>query len=272
MRELDEQSTRSGDVSLGPAAHPTTMENDAPDVSSFSPVARRSLGASETDIHKVLAYVPSVARRYSGCGLDFDELIAAGNLGLVRAALRFDPARKIKFITYASWWIRKAILEALEQQLGPVRLPRYQHEKLRVLRAARADYRSRIGIEPNSEQLSQASGISRDDTGLLLQFISSTLSLEQPLTPGDNRPMKDVLPDPAMDCPQSNLVRRELTRRVQRQLAALDHRERQVIALRFGFEGGKALTLREAGRRLGISRERVRQVELRTLIKLRRLV
>ncbi len=263
MRELDEQSARSGE---------TPAENDAADGGSLPTSDRLPPGASESEIHEVLAFVPSVARRYAGIGLDLDELIAAGNLGLVKAALRFEPARKIKFITYASWWIRKAILEALEQQLGPFRLPRYQHEKLRVLRAARADYRSRIGVEPDDEQLSRASGLSPDDTGLLLRFISSTVSLEQPLNPGDDRPMKELLPDPAPDCPQDNLVRRELTRRVYRQLAALDSREREVIALRFGFDGGTPSTLREAGRQLGISRERVRQVELRALLKLRRLV
>jgi RNA polymerase sigma factor (sigma-70 family) len=213
-----------------------------------------------------------VARRYVGCGLDFDELIAAGNLGLVRATLRFDPSRKIKFITYASWWIRKAILEALEEQIGPFRLPRYQHEKLRVLRAARADMLSRTGGEPSEQQIAEASGLAREDAELLLRFISSSVSLEQPLAPGDDRPLKDLLPDSHSESPQGSLVRRELAERLRRQLASLDERERQVITMRFGFDGARPLTLREAGRRLGISRERVRQVELRTLLKLRQLV
>jgi RNA polymerase primary sigma factor len=229
-------------------------------------------GASSEEIEGVLSYVPAVARRYLGCGLELDELIAAGNLGLVRAALRFDPSREIKFITYASWWIRKAILEALEEQTGPVRVPRYQHEKLRTLRAARADMRSRLGDEPSEDQLAAASGFARRETEMLLRIGGISVSLEQPLSPGDDRPLKDVLSDQVVEDPQHRLVRRELARRLHEQLARLDSRERKVISMRFGFDGQNPVTLREAGRRLGISRERVRQLELRILVKLRRLV
>jgi RNA polymerase sigma factor (sigma-70 family) len=199
-----------------------------------------------------------------------DELIAAGNLGLVEASLRFDPARKVKFITYADWWIRKAILEALEEQTGPVRLPRYQHEKLRALRATRAELLSREGSEPDKDDLAREAGLSRRETDLLLRFIPATVSLEQPVRGHDGRPLREVLADPDGESPQRSLVRRDLALRLRRQVASLAERETEVILLRFGLHGETPLTLREAGRRLGISRERVRQLELRALLKLRR--
>jgi len=259
----------------GPGPEPTAQGNFGAALEAApvaAPTPDRPRGATNDEVVRVLAYVPSVARRYVGFGLDLDELVAAGNLGLVRASLRFDPARKIKFITYASWWIRKAVLEALEEQTGPFRLPRYQHEKLRVLRAARADARSRLGDEPNSEQLADASGLSPQDAERLCCYVPTSVSLEQPLASGDDRPLKEVLADAESESPQRSLVRRELARRLRRQVAQLDRRERQVIAMRFGFDGQSPLTLREAGRRMGISRERVRQLELRILLKLRRLV
>jgi RNA polymerase primary sigma factor len=211
-----------------------------------------------------------VARRYVGYGLPLDELIAAGNLGLVEASLRFDPARKVKFITYADWWIRKAILEAMEEQTGPVRLPRYQHERLRALRTTRAELLSRDGGEPDKDDLAREAGLSRRETDLLLRFIPAAVSLEQPVRGQDGRPLREVLPDPDGESPQRSLVRRDLARRLRRQVASLAARETEVILLRFGLHGEPPLTLREAGRRLGISRERVRQLELRALLKLRR--
>jgi RNA polymerase primary sigma factor len=266
VEDLDGQAARS------PELFARGSREAASDAGSDEPAPRARRGASADDVRRVLAYVPAVARRYAGYGVDFDELVAAGNFGLVKAALRFDPERKIKFITYAGWWIRKAILEALEEQVVPFRIPRYQQEKLRALRAARADYLSRIGDEPDEEQLAEASGIPREDAELLLRFLSSTVSLEQPLAPGDDRPLKELLPDAGSENPQGSLVRRELAQRLRGQLASLGQREREVISMRFGFGRERPLTLREVGRRLGISRERVRQVELRALVKLRRMV
>ncbi len=228
--------------------------------------------AMRQQIARTLPYVARIARRYSGCGVETNELQAAGNLGVVEAALRFDPGRGVKFITYADWWIRKAILEALEEQSGPMRLPRYQHEKLRALRAARADLRAARGHEPGAEDLARRTGVPQTEAYLLLRHQSSAVSLDQPLTQSDGRPLGETLEAPGANNPQRSLVRREMAQRVRHHLAGLGRRERAVIRLRFGLDLERPRTLREVGRLMGVSRERVRQLELAALLKLRRLI
>lgn len=224
-------------------------------------------------IRGALGYVPSVARRYLGHGLDFDELVAAGNLGLVQAALRYDPERKVKFVTYADWWIRKCMLEAVENQVAPVRLPRYQSEKLRQLRKARAGWLARFGTEPTLDQLAMTTGLEHKDIESVLQLAPRGTSLDQPTSSGASpRQLRDVLCDPNSECPQGHAVRRDLTEQLLRLVAALPPREEQVILLRFGLGIPLPLTLRSTGRRMGLSRERVRQIELRALLKLRHLL
>ncbi len=204
--------------------------------------------------------------------MSLDELVAAGNLGLVEAALRFDPSRNVRFSTYANWWIRKSIIEALGHQSGPMRLPRYQYDRLRTVRDARARWLARFGAEPDKEQLAGAAGLPLDEVERLLGLVTVAVSLEQPLTPSDTRPVKEVIEDQDAESPYGALLRRDMTRRVRRRLTDLGARERQVLSLRFGLGDSKPMTLRETGRRLGISRERVRQVEMRALTKLRELI
>jgi len=216
-----------------------------------------------------LAYVPAVARRFLGRGLPIDELTAAGNLGLVQAALRFDPDRNVKFLTYADWWIRKAIHQAIGEQVGAVRLPRYQYERLRALYAARSELMSR-GREPNAEQLAETSGLAPDAIGQLLIVMRGVVSLEQPISPGDSRTFEETLADPGAVEPLRHIERLDRHRGLRRQLNTLNPRELHILRLRFGLGGTTPLTLRQAGRTLGISRERVRQIEMRALLKLRR--
>ncbi len=223
-------------------------------------------------IHGALAYVPSVVRRYLGCGLPFEELLAAGNLGLVEAAIRFDPARNVKFVTYADWWIRKAILAAIEEQSGPVRLPRYRQEQLRMLHDARAFLRLRRGREPSAEDLVLATGLSTEDVGRLLGIGRQAVSLEQPVDADGERPLSDVLAVRAGTGPRDVLLSSDEAGRVRRLVASLGPRERAVLVLRYGLQGSPPLTLREVGGKLGISRERVRQIEHRALLQLRRVL
>jgi RNA polymerase sigma factor (sigma-70 family) len=216
--------------------------------------------------------VPAVARRYRGNGLDKDELIAAGNLGLVEAALRFDASRKVAFITYADWWVRKAILEAIETLSGPVRLPRYRYEKLRRLKQAAARWNSTHGRAPTIDELATDTRLAPRQAEQILASDPHAISLDQPRRPDGTRPLRDSIQDPSTICPQQSLIRRDLGRHLRRELAALDHRERDVIRLRFGLDGEPSRTLREAAAVLGISRERVRQIELGALFKIRRLL
>jgi len=222
-------------------------------------------------VQQGLRYVPSVARRYLGLGLDLDELIAAGNLGLVEAALRFDPLRKVKFVTYADWWIRKSIMESFEVLRGPVRFPRNRHEKLGWVKKADARWRARFGEAPTVEQLSSVTGLPVVQIERLIRLEPVTVSLDHPRRRGiDDRPLVDSLEEMQSVSPQQILVRRDLAEHLRRHMAALEPRQRQVIDLRFGFDGQPPRTLREVARVLELSRERVRQIELGALLKIRR--
>lgn len=223
-------------------------------------------------VKDTLFYVPTLARRYMNRGLTFDELIAAGNLGLVEAALRFDPSRNVRFTTYASWWIRKSMIEAMGHQSGPMRLPRYQYDKLKLLRDTQRRFAARFGRRPDAHELATAAGLDSGEVERLMTLVTASVSLEQPATPHDDRPLKDTLEDSDVESPHRALVRRDLSQRLHRQLASLAARERQVLTLRFGLSEDVPLTLRETGVKLGISRERVRQVELRALSKLKELI
>jgi RNA polymerase primary sigma factor len=225
--------------------------------------------SSESWIEGALAYVPCVARRFLGCGISFDELLAAGNLGLVQAALRFDPSRNVKFVTYADWWIRKSILKTIQEQLGPVRLPRYRLEQLRDLQEARSRILRDRGREPDSGELAAATGRSLAEVDLLLGLQRRGVSLEHPANPNEPRPLGRLLADDLDKGPQRTLIRADSLRQLRAQIRRLGRRERKVLQLRFGLDGEAEMTLREAGEALGISRERVRQIESRAIRRLR---
>ncbi|ANM29106.1 hypothetical protein ABI59_05075 [Acidobacteria bacterium Mor1] len=233
---------------------------------------RRALEVCEegaSHIRGALAYVPHVARRYMSCGLPFDELLAAGNLGLVEAALRFNPDKQVKFVTYADWWIRKSILKAVEEQTGAVRLPRYRQEQLRVLTEGRRSWRRHHGSEPDRDQLSEATGFTPDEIDRLSRIGNGSLSLEEPVAPGAERGVGDLLAVEPSEGPHDLLLRGDLLRFLRKQLFRLEQKQRTVILLRYGFGDEGPMTLRQIGRRMGISRERVRQLERRALIELR---
>ncbi len=230
----------------------------------------RGVGTLVHLIQEGLRYVPAVARRYVGNGPDLDELIAAGQLGLVQAAIRFEPQRKMKFITYADWWIRKAILEAIETLSGPLRVPRYRYAKLRWIRQARAQWTARHGEAPTTEQLAAVTGIPIGQVEQILSNVPRGVSLDHPTHREEHRSLGESLQDPRSASPQDSLIRSDLAHRLRRELAALSFRERAVIRLRFGLGDRPPLTLRETGRVVDLSRERVRQIELSALLKIRR--
>ena len=225
--------------------------------------------AFEAWVESAIAYVPSVARRYLGCGLPFDELLAAGNLGLVEAGLRFDPGRDVKFVTYADWWIRKTILRAIQEQSGAVRLPRYRLERIRMLRDVRAELRARKGADPSIDEIAEAGGVSAREVRSLFASGQTAVSLDQPISGDASRSLADTLRADPNDRHPEVVVDENYLEHVRSAVDGLDSRERVVLALRFGFLGEEPVTLREAGRRLGLSRERVRQIEHRALGRLR---
>lgn len=223
----------------------------------------------ETRIDEAIGYVPKVARRYRGCGIPFDDLLGAGNLGLVEAALRFDPSRGVKFVTYADWWIRKAILQTLERELGAVRLPRYRQQQLKRLADARRRFREERGRDAEASELQASSGLRERDVHKLDRLGRNALSLDEPARPGAERSLGDALLQDEDPDPQDRLIRRDSARFLREILQALTPKEKRVMRLRFGFDGRDPMTLRAIGRELGISRERVRQLEGRALERLR---
>lgn len=219
-----------------------------------------------------IGYVPSVARRFVGHGLEIDELVAAGNLGLVQAALRFEPDRQVRFLTYADWWIRKAIVEAVELLSGPVRLPRYQYERLRRLRRSQASWLARRGREPTSAEMAREQDMTPEAVDRLRSLTTRSTSLDDPSGRSDARPLHEVLFDPDQLTPQFRAIERDLCERLLRLVATLPPQEERVILLRFGLAGDPPGTLRKVGARLEMSRERVRQIEHRALLRLRELI
>lgn len=238
-----------------------------PTLSATEPDA--PLGATPEQIERAMAFVPVVARRYQRRGMPFDELIAAGNLGLVEAALRYDAAHEVKFLTYAIWWIRKNLSDALETQSGPFRLPRHQHQKLRILAEARRHCRHLHGREPGIDELAAELGCSETQCRHWLEASPTVVSLDGPtLIPGD-RTLDEQLHDPDETLPEEKTILMDLTRRLRSALRRLAPRDLKLVRLRFGLGDDVPHTLRETGRLLGLSRERIRQIEIRLLQELR---
>lgn len=226
----------------------------------------------ESYIESTLAYVPHVARRYLGCGLPFDELIACGNLGLVEAAIRYRPERGVKFVTYADWWIRKSMLSAIQQQADPVRIPRYRSEKATRIREAKQQLRSARRGEPGIDELAEATGISAREIQRIQVMSRPALSLHQPARPDGSLLLEDMLESREQSEKADQWIRRQFSTWVLERLSELPPRERQVLILRYGLLGCPALTLRKIGSRIGLSRERVRQIETVALDRLREMI
>ena len=215
----------------------------------------------------------SYARRYRGLGVPFLDLIHEGNLGLIEAAGRFDPGRNVKFITYAVWWIRQAIMHALSDQTRAFSMP----TKLSAV-AARfgrqlAQLTDRLGHAPSAREIADDMDISAGEANALLHISGEDRSLSDPVGPaadGGDRELADVLPQRAVPSVDDELVRRAFVEQLRAALGELDPKEQEVMELRYGLRGGEPQTLQQIGDRLHLSRERIRQIESRAREKLRR--
>jgi RNA polymerase primary sigma factor len=219
-----------------------------------------------------LRLVISIARTYYRGTIPLSDLIQEGNIGLMRAVELFDWRRGLKFSTYATWWIRQAIGRAIQQQAPMIRLPARVHERLRQLERARKALRQDGRPEPTAEELSAASGLGVEEVRQLLRFDRlQPVSLDAPAL-ADAPPLVEMLETATTDPedPQSVVVDAAPVRALTRALTdVLEERERAVIALRFGLDGGRRLSLEQAGRELGLSREWIRQTEKSAIGKLR---
>ncbi len=241
-----------------------------PDFDDLAELARIGRESKSKLVESNLRLVVSVARRYTRRGLVLLDLVQEGNLGLMRAVERFDYARGFKFSTYATWWIRQAISRAVAEQGRTIRLPVHVFDDLnRLLRVRRSMFQAQ-SREPTVDELAGATSMSPDRVAELLAYADEPVSLQSPVGEAGDILLGDFVEDTDAADPDELVAQMMLRDQVEQVLDGLSERERAVVRLRYGLHDGRARTLEEVGREFGVTRERVRQIEHRTLAKLRR--
>jgi len=218
-----------------------------------------------------LRFVVKVANRFSGAGPSLLDLINEGNIGLLQAARRFDPARNVKFISYAVWWIRQGIMQMLAEQSGPTRLPLKQAGLLYKIRTKTEELTKAHDREPTPKELAVALGVKLREVEEVQRVARRPVSLDSPITEDSETAYMDLMADEDAPAVDHDLLESSLRGEIAGLLGNLAPREREVIELRFGIATGETMTLEEVGGKLGLSRERIRQIEKKAKKKLQRL-
>ena len=217
-----------------------------------------------------LRFVVSVAKKYQNQGVPLSDLINEGNLGLIRAAHKFDETKGIKFISYAVWWIRQAILQALAEQSRIGRVPLNRAGALYRVGRQKSNLLQELGREPTVEEFAQELDVTREEVERTLAIQQSHLSLDAPMQPGDEKGrLLDYLPDQFSPGPEDEAYEHALKATVQDALSSLKEREAKILRLYYGLDGQDPMTLEDIGSLLGITRERVRQIKEKALVRLR---
>jgi len=226
-------------------------------------------GALEKLTKANLRFVVSVAKQYQNQGLSLADLINEGNIGLIKAAKRFDETRGFKFISYAVWWIRQAILQALAEQSRIVRLPLNRVGTLHKIGKVSAALEQELGRDPSADEIASELSLTEGEVSDTLKISNSHLSLDAPFSTSEDNSLIDVLEDDNQPSPDEELLRDSLRSEIEKALDTLTPREAEVINLYFGLNHEKALTLEEIGARFNLTRERVRQIKEKAIRRLR---
>jgi len=216
-----------------------------------------------------LRFVISVAKEYQGQGLPLQDLISEGNLGLIKAAQRFDETRGFKFISYAVWWIRQSILQALAEQSRVVRLPLNRVGAINKVGRALEELEKEFGREPSMDEIADKMAMTSFEVADVLKTSARHLSLDEPFKEDDGNSLLDVIESDRYKPPDGSLMQESLRVEVEKVLATLKPREAEIIRLYFGLEGDRPLTLEEIGEYFKLTRERVRQIKEKALRRLR---
>ena len=216
-----------------------------------------------------LRFVVSVAKQYQSGSLTLGDLINEGNVGLIKAAKRFDETRGFKFISYAVWWIRQSIMQALAEQSRIVRLPLNRVGTINKITKAYSELEQKFEREPSPEELAEVLEVSTSEVVDTLKVSGRHVSMNAPFVQGEENGLLDVLEDESEQTPDSGLILDSLRREIQRTLSTLTQREADVISLYFGLNGESPMTMEEIGEKFGLTRERVRQIKEKATLRLR---
>jgi RNA polymerase primary sigma factor len=216
-----------------------------------------------------IKFVISMANRYKNTGVSLSDLINQGNLGLVEAAKRFDPEKGVKFISYAVWWIRQAMIQLLAEQSGTVKLPIKQASLLYKINDAIENLSKHLNREPTSEEIAEYLKIPKENVENILMVSRNYLSFESPIKDGEDRTFLDLMESKTIKV-EDEVINQTLKDLLNSLIEELDEREANILKMRYGLDGEPPMTLEDVGNILNISRERVRQIEARALSKLRK--
>jgi RNA polymerase primary sigma factor len=228
--------------------------------------------AREQMIKANLRLVVKIAHDYEGFGLPLLDLISEGNIGLMKAVERFDPAKGGKLSTYGSWWIKQSIKRALANQSKTIRLPVHLVDKISKMRRMSMKLQEELGREPTDEELAEEMGMTPSRVAQMRTAAIRPASLDAPISDDDSNSFSEVVQDENADTPYEQLEDKTVTGMLQEMVKTLDQREATILRYRFGLDGGSEKTLEEVGQKFGVTRERVRQIQNIALNKLRKMI